>query len=1111
MINYVIALCGFRWPRRINQLFLVMKITTLLILIGFLHVSAASLSQTVSIKANKWSITKVFDAIRQQTDYQVVYSDELINPAFKVSLTADRMPLETFLEKMLKPLSLTYQVKESTILIGTDPQATRPAIPRGSELKPQQRTISGTVTDEQGNPLEGVTVRVKGTSVQTSTNISGVYEVQLPQDGRTLMFTIVGFEPLESLVEGRSTVTVSLIATVSDLDEVVVVGYGTQKRSDVTGSIASADLDALRGTPNVNMMQALQGTVPGLNIGMVDEAGENPTTSIRGRTSLSGNQNPLIILDGIIFYGNLTNINPNDIKSVDVLKDASSKAIYGAQAANGVILITTKKGVSEKPIITYNGSYSLGGPATLLQTRDRESYLSMIADIFWRNAYTEESNYLQPNENFNILETDPFTSPIVLQGFQNGVDTDWWELGTTDATIQQHNVSVQGSSARTNYFLSLGYDRQQNYIINDKFNRKASRINVETQIADWLNVGVQTFGTFSDFSGASPNISQLTQSGPLRFPFDENGKLITEFGAGIVNPFIPMYMDDLDKRNELFGNFYAKIKAPFLPGLTWDINYGNALRWTRQFESNPYALNETGEVQKYNGEFYNYTFDNILNYSRQIGTSHNIGATLVIGKTHHQAESTTARATDIGNQTLGYNDLSQGINQFTTSASWEETSLYQMVRLNYTAFSKYHLTATLRRDGFSGFAENEKIGYFPSVAVAWTLSEEPFLHDADWLNQLKFRFSYGVNGNLVGRYSSLARISAFGAYVFGDGSQTYYGHAPASLPNSDLRWERTRGSNLGLDFEIFSGLVSGNIEYYHTTTRDLIWNMELPILTGFSSIISNVGQIGNRGLELAVTAKPIRSGDFRWTLTGNVSHNRNRIEKLLGDIDGDGREDDLIASNLFIGEPIGAVFGYDVDGIYQFGDEIPTGYYVGSYRIIDRNDDGVLSASDRVVLGMTDPLYQFGIHNHFQYKGFSLKAFINSIQGGSRGYLGANEPFGSNSPQFVSQRGIWKEVDFWTPSNPDARFRSPAGTSSINPVLYESRSFVRLQDLIISYNFQSEVLSKLKLSNLTAILSGKNLVTWTNWKGWDPETGMGLGYGGRPIMRYYTFGLELTF
>ncbi|PPL02092.1 TonB-linked outer membrane protein, SusC/RagA family [Parapedobacter indicus] len=1088
------------------RLLLIMKLAIFLTIAFALHAVAESKAQKITLHVKNAPLREVMQELQKQQGYSFLFHGKHIAD-IRVDAELKQVEFADAMNMILNEQGLNWSLDEGIITIV--PMPSRSGDQTTEHL--QQRTLDGRVTDIDGNPLEGVTVTLKGTSSAVTTDANGDYRIPISQSGGTLIFTIVGFEAAERAIGNRLKLDVAMTTSISDLEEVVVVGYGTQKRGDLTGSIASADLEALSGTPNLNIFQSVQGTVPGLNIGMVDEAGETPSISIRGRTSLSGNQNPLIILDGIIFYGNLASINPNDIKTLDILKDASSKAIYGAQAANGVILITTKSGRGEqKPQITYTGSYAIGGPSNRLHTRNRESYLQMIQDIFWKDAYTEESGYLQLDENFNILETNPFSRVLAVKGYETGADIDWWDLGTTNASIQQHNVGIQGASARTNYYLSLAYDKQQNYIINDKLNRKAARINIETQLADWLNVGVQTFGTFADLSGASPNLSQLTQAGPLRMPYDETGKLITEFG-GLNNPLIAVNTDDLDQRNELFGNLYAKIKVPFLPGFTWDINYGNTLQWLRQFNSNPYASVETGEAQKYNYELYSYTFDNILNYTKELGEGHHIDATLVLGKSHREAESTTARATSLANQTLGYNDLSQGINQFTTSGSWEETSLYQMFRVNYAAFSKYYFTATLRRDGFSGFAENEKTAYFPSVGIGWTISEEAFLRPVTWLNHLKLRFSYGVNGNLVQRYSSLASVGSSPSYVFGDGGSTAYGHAPSSLPNTDLRWEKTYGSNLGLDFDIFDDRIVGNLEYYQTTTRDLIWSRDLPILTGFNSIISNIGQIGNRGFEASITATAVRGTDFQWKITGNFSLNRNRIEKLLGDIDGDGEEDDLMTSNLFIGEPIGAVFGYDIDGIYQFGDEVPTGYYVGSYRIVDRTGDGVLSAADRVILGMTDPLYRFGIHNHFQYKGFSLKVFLNSIQGGKTGYLGENEPFAARSADAISDMGIWEEVDFWTPRNPGGQFRSPASTSSINPMLYGRRSFLRLQDVILSYRFDTELLSKLKLSGLSVTLAGKNLFTLTDWNGWDPETGSGLGYGSRPVMRHYSIGLALTF
>lgn len=1103
-MNFTRCVTGSCWP--INyRLLLIMKLAIFLTVAFVFQAIADSKAQQITLDVQNTPLREVMREIQKQQGFSFLFRGDHIAD-IPIDAHVKQIDLAEAMRVILSGQRLDWSLDDGIITIM---EKATPPTPQMELL--QERVVSGRVTDESGLPLEGVTIAQKGGNSRTTTGADGNYRITLSGDRTVLVFSSVGFETREQPIRQQSVVNISLTAVVSDLEEVVVVGYGTQKRSDLTGSIASADLDALSGTPNLNIFQSVQGTVPGLNVGMVDEAGETPSISIRGRTSLSGSQNPLIILDGIIFYGNLSSINPNDIKTLDILKDASSKAIYGAQAANGVILITTKNGRGEqKPQISYTGSYAIGGPSSRLHTRNRDSYLKMIQDIFWREAYTEESGYLQLDENFNILETNPFSRELAVKGYETGADVDWWELGTTNASIQQHNVGIQGASARTNYYLSLAYDKQQNYIINDKMNRKAGRINIETQLTEWLNVGVQTFGTFADFSGASPNLTQLTQAGPLRTPYDEAGKLITEFG-GLNNPLIAVNTDDLDQRNELFGNLYAKIKVPFLPGFTWDINYGNTLQWRRQFNSNPYVNAETGEAWKNNSELYSYTFDNILNYTKELGEHHHMDATLVIGKSHREADSTMARATSLANQTLGYNDLSQGINQFTNSSSWEETSLYQMFRINYAAFSKYYLTATLRRDGFSGFAENEKTAYFPSVGIGWTVSEEAFLRPVTWLNHLKLRFSYGVNGNLVQRYSSLASVGSSPTYVFGDGASTAYGHAPSSLPNPDLRWEKTYGSNFGLDFGIFGDRIVGNLEYYQTTTRDLIWSRDLPILTGFNSIISNIGQIGNRGFEASITAAAIRATDFQWKITGNFSLNRNRIEKLLGDIDGDGREDDLMTSNLFIGEPIGAVFGYDVDGIYQFGEEIPTGYYVGSYRIVDHTGDGVLSAADRVILGMTDPLYRFGIHNHLQYKGFSLKFFLNSIQGGRKGYLGENEPFEARSADAISDMGIWEEVDFWTPSNPGGQFRSPASTSSINPMLYGRRSFLRLQDVILAYRFDADLLSKLRLSDLTLTLAGKNLFTLTDWKGWDPETGSGLGYGSRPVMRHYSLGLALTF
>lgn len=1060
-------------------------------------------NKRLTIQQKSTSIGKVLDEIEQKTGYFILVRDNDLNIQEKVTIDLKDQTLHQIFTTLFHGKNVTYEIKNQTITIF------KPEKIQSNSKKQNKRQITGTVIDVHGEPIVGANIVEKGTTNGVITDVDGKFSLSIT-DNVSLEISYIGYLTQSIPVKDQTALSVTLIEDSQTLDEVVVIGYGTMRKKDVTGSVVSADLGALKGSPNINILQGLQGTVPGLNVGMADEAGESPSITIRGRSTISGNQNPLIILDGIVYYGSLTSLNPNDIKSFDILKDASSKAIYGAQAANGVILITTRRGQNEgSPVITYNTSFSVGSPYNRPHAKNRESYLKMIQDIFWQDAYTKESGYTALNEDYNIETSAPFTDTSIAKGFREGADTDWWDLGTNNATIMTQNIGIQGLTSKVNYYMSFGYDKQTNYIINDKFNRKNVRINLETQVANWLKIGTQSFGNFSDFSGEAPSLTQLAQAGPLRMPYDSDGNLVI-LGGDFTNPLIGLYNEDLDKRNELFGNFYARINnIPFIPGLSWDINYGNTLQWTKQFNSNEYAQAETGEVKKFNSSTYSFTFDNILNYTRDFG-KHHIDGTLVIGRTKREYESTTANSTGMANQTLGYNDLAQGKNQYASSQSWEEASSYQMLRLNYSYRSKYMLTGTIRRDGFSGFATNEKIAYFPSLALGWIASEEPFLKEAKWLDMLKLRASYGVNGNLVARYSSLATVSSSAAYVFGNGGSSAYGQAPANLPNSNLKWERTNGVNLALDFGVLNNRISGNIEYYQTTTKDLIWKKTLPELTGFKEIVDNMGEISNKGFEFTLSGTPVKSKDFSWDVTFNLAANKNKIVHLLGDINGDGVEDDLISSSLFIGQPLSAIYHYDVDGIYQLGDKTPAGYYPGSYRIVDHNGDGALSADDRIILGKSDPAYRFSIHNSFRYKGFSLKIFLNSVQGGKNGYLANADFFAAYTPQYISSKGMYEEVDFWTPANPNAKYRNPSGTSSINPEVYQKRSFVRLQDVILSYDFDPALLSKIRIEALRLSVSGKNLYTWTKWDGWDPETGSGIGYGGRPVMRHFTVGLELT-
>ena len=979
----------------------------------------------------------------------------------------------------------------------------------------QEITITGTVLDPEGVPLIGVNVLEKDAGNGTSTDFDGKFSLTVGKTPAVLVFSYIGFATVEKEVTGNQPLSVTMEEDMGKLDEVVVIGYGTRKRSDVTGAVSSANLEDFRQAPVSNFGQMLQGNLPGLNVGQVNSAGSTPSLSVRGRTTISGNQSVLVILDGIQYNGSLESINPDDIESIDVLKDASSVAVYGAQGANGVILVTTKQGKkNQKPRVSISASYATLEPSTDLRPMKRDDYLEHIRMLQYQNAYLAP-DYTTPNPDFNLAD---YVDSSMLDKNGNIVDTnfDWWEAGTQTGFINQQKISISGGSERTTYLISLEHTDQEGFIANDKFQRKGARINLTTEIADWWEVGVQSFASFVKKDGAEPSITDLVRTSPLLQPFDEEGNLIPNpANTADKNAFLGYYVDDYERHDYFFANFFSQIDFPFLKGLSYRVNFGNNYRINKFYRANEYGSGLRGEAYKNHEFYYDYNLDNIINYKKVFG-KHDIDVTLLYGAIERKFDYTSATANDFARLELGYNSLEQGVNQFTYSDAWREALNYQMARVNYKFDNRYMVTATVRRDGFSGFSENNKYGYFPSVALAWTISNEEFFKE-EWVNNLKLRVGYGTSSNQTDRYSSLAGVTTRAAYIFGDGGSTVFGQQLTSLANPNLKWERTTGMNLGLEYSLLNSRLNGTVEYYYTRTNDLLFDVAIPDITGFETIRSNIGEIENRGLEFAISSHNIQSDNFNWDTTVNFSTTATKVLKLTGrDNDGDGVEDDLTASNLFIGEPLGVIYDYETDGIYQVGDDIPDGYFPGSYRIVDQNGDGQITpADDRVIRGHANPAYRFSILNTFKYKGLSLRVFINSIQGGKRGYLQNNI-----YPITLDDNNIrWNylnERDLWQPDNPDGVDPVfPGRNPQVSPAVYQDRSFVRLQDVSLTYDFNKELVEKLRLDNLQVFISGKNLATWTKWRGWDPEgpenDGVGLGAGGRPALKSYSLGLNVTF
>jgi TonB-linked SusC/RagA family outer membrane protein len=968
-------------------------------------------------------------------------------------------------------------------------------------------SITGKVTDEKTkSPIPGVSVKVKNGTTTAVTDENGVYKISVPNEQTALVFSYIGYDVQEVTVGNIKNINVVLKTSQAILDEVVVVGYGTQKKADVTGSVVRANLDDFRNAPTTNVASLLQGTVPGLNVGQVNRAGATPSIGIRGQNTLGGNQNVLIILDGVQYNGSLTSINPDDIASIDILKDASATAVYGAQAANGVILITSRKGAIGRTRISFSSQYATQKPNIDLKPMARDEYLDHIKYLYYDEAFLAP-DFTRPNPAFDLVSKVD-ASMKDAQGNLLPNDFSWYDEATKTGAVVDNQLSVSGGTDKITYLLSGSLTRNSGFINNDVFKRKTIRANIETKATDWLTIGLQSFGTFVNEDGVEPSFTDINLMSPLILPWDNNGNLkINPFNTNVTNPLLSYQADDYDRHNYFFANVYGNIQLP-VKGLSYKISFGNNYRLDFKNISNMYDANLTGQASKENTTYYDYTFDNVLTYNKAIG-KHSFTGTLLYGAIERDNSYTRAYSTGFSRLTLGYDNLQQGTNRFAISNAWKETLNYQMFRLNYNYDSRYLFTGTIRRDGFSGFAENNKYGIFPSVSAGWDISKEPFFK-VNWVDNLKLRIGYGVAGNQTTRYSSLANVGVSAAYVFGDGGSTQFGQQVNSLSNPDLKWERTTGANLGLEFTLFKNRLSGVIEYYDTKTTDLLYSVNIPVITGFSNILTNIGQLNNKGLEISLNSKNINSAEFKWTSSLNFARNVNKLVKLLGDLNGDGVEDDLPQSGLFIGQSTAVIYDYQVNGIWQVGEKIPTGYSLGTYRIVDQNGDGVINASDRTVLGSSAPAYRISLLNNFQYKNFTLSIFLNSVLGGDKSYLAGNTPRLIRDDNSIRNNYL-SGIDFWSPDHPDGKYPRSIVSATLNPPLFQNRSFIRLQDVSLSYKFSGKLIERMKLQNLNVFVSGRNLATWTKWDGWDPETNQGLTNDGRPVFKGYSVGLNVTF
>jgi TonB-linked SusC/RagA family outer membrane protein len=1000
-------------------------------------------------------------------------------------------------------------------------------------------TIRGRVTDENGEAIPGVTVSVSGTTIGTATDLNGDYSLTVPE-GSTLVFSFIGFVSQSVAIGDQSVIDVTLVEEISSLDEVVVVGYGSVKKSDLTGSVSSIKTDDIQQTPITSIDQGLVGRAAGV---MVTQTSGMPgavaSIRIRGSSSLQGGNEPLYVIDGFPVYngsgfGNtggrarmsgLSTINPADIESIEILKDASATAIYGARAANGVVLITTKSGKEGRDQITFDAYYGSQSAVRQIDVMNALQYAELVNE-----AYTNDG--LAPvygNEKMAELQANP-------------KGTDWQDEIFQVAPIQNYQLSFAGGDNKTNYSISGNYFNQKGVIRSSDFKRYSGRVNISRNIMDNFKVGTSlnvsrtnANAVRTDAGGNQGVVSAAMKFNPV-LPVYRNealGEYTPVNSPGIIYANPVATADEQIRENtmlRLLGNIYGEWE--FIPDLTAKVSFGTDLVNTKFDTFVPSNIFESGGVANASissGFTTNWLNENTLSWFKQISPGHAISVLGGITFQQNINEGLTASSQDYVNNVLKENALGAGAVYNQPSSSRTEWSIVSYLgRINYNINEKYLFSFNSRVDGSSRFGANYKHAFFPSGAVAWRLVEEDFVRNMDLFSNLKMRLSYGVTGNQeIGLYNSLPTLTN-NTYTLGRSLVT--GFYPNKIPNPDLRWEKTSQFDVGLDFGFWDERLRFTTDYYYKETTDLIYDVAVPFVSGFGSSLQNIGSVQNEGVELSIESDILSKGDFSWTSAFNISFNKNKVIELGGEDykdvgGGDGHLKTGSVHRLIVGEPIGLFYGYVFDGIFQNSTELDAGplsptNWVGGRRYKDLGGpngepDGVVNATyDRTVIGDPNPDFFGGFTNTFFYKGIELNLFMQ--------YSYGNDIFNYNAMELELPSGgqnVYADlVNRWTPENPSDRY--PKATTNRSAVFsdayMEDGSYLKVKTLTVAYTFPN--LNSQRIGGLKLYLTAQNLLTFTEYSGYDPEvsyrgaTNLELGedFGGYPQARTFMAGVKMN-
>ena len=1083
------------WPK----IWMTMKLTIILLTIACLNAGAKTAAQTVTIREKNVSLEKVFKEITRQTGYAFFYADALLKKSGKISVETKNASLDEVLEKCFSGKSLTYSVVGKTIVVKEKiEEKTQPQTDNKKDIPADP--ITGTIKNQQGQPLAGASITEKGTNNSTVTNEDGSFSINVSRKNAVLVVSYVGYQTSEISVAGKSTLPIVLQPANASMDEIVVIGYGAVRKKDLTGSVVSIKGDELKEVPTANVLEAAQGKIAGADIVRSSgQAGAGVSIQIRGVRSVAGSSSPLVIVDGVQ-YQSIQDINPNDIQSMEILKDASATAIYGSRAANGVILITTKKGTSGKPEISVN---SYAGVSQVTMYPKAMGFDEFVA--LRREAYRTAGLWNSPAD-----DAVAFPGNGELNAVQNRIWTDYQDELLHNGLQQDYQIGLRGGSEKLKVYMSLDYFKEKGLLKMDALKRYSGRLNLDYTINKWITVGMQSQATYYDQSIRRDPLNQANKVSPLGAMYDSAGNFNYLLLDGqTIHPLAdeqPNVYKNSNLNTRVLTNAYVEVK-PFT-GLTLRSTFGATLGSNRNgIYASPKSLDrglQAKSQSQYNtSNSRSINWENVASYQKNLG-DHSLNVTGVASYVGYNYDEANASGVNQLLPSQLFYALENNTEEVKISSDYLESDLVSFAgRLNYGFKSKYLLTVTGRADGSSKLALGHKWTFFPSAAFAWRMIDENFVKNINALSDLKLRISYGIAGNDPGNsfiYSTQSQLQrlAFGWDNVNAPAYTY----SRSVGNTQLGWELTATKNIGLDFGFLKNRITGTFDYYDAETSDLLLSRGLPPTTGVTTVVQNIGKTRNHGFEITLATTNIRSKDFSWMSNFTFTKNKEEFAELVT-----GKDD--IGNGWFIGYPTSVYYNYEKLGIWQTKDQSEAaafGQKPGEIRIKDQNGDGKIdSQNDRIILGTPRPKWSGGFDNTVKYKGFDLSAFIFARFG---------QMINADRYARFDQQGLGNStagLNYWTPENPSNDYPRPnknGGLQYLGTLGYKDGSYIRLRNVSLGYTVPSRLLQNSFISGIRAYITAKNLYTYTRADlDYDPERG---GSENFPMTKLVVFGLNVN-